>query len=86
MFLTKFYDAYFLQIFPGNVCDEVDVLVAILHQNLVVLAQTYGRQPLPKVVLQEDQKNVCLLFSAMSIVLDQTVLFSCSALQSHPHQ
>lgn len=51
-YLTQLGDAYFLQIFPGDVCDEVDVFVAVLHQHLVVLAQTYGRQPFPQVALQ----------------------------------
>ena len=29
--LTQFGDAYFLQVLPSDVGDEVDVLVAVLH-------------------------------------------------------
>lgn len=31
VFLTQFGDAYFLQILPGDVGDEFDVLITILY-------------------------------------------------------
>lgn len=57
--LTQLGDAYFLQVLPGDVGDELDVLVAVLHQHLVVLAQTNGRQPLSQAGLWEGQKHEC---------------------------
>lgn len=37
---TEFGYANFLQILPRDVCDKLDVFVAILDQNLVILTQS----------------------------------------------
>ena len=50
--ITQFVDADLLEVLPGDVGHVVDVLVALLGESLVVLAQPQQVQPLQHVVLK----------------------------------
>lgn len=54
--LTQFGDANLLQVLPGDISDEVDVLVAVLHQYLVVLGQADHGEPQRQVGLGREHR------------------------------
>lgn len=55
--LTQLGDANLLQVLPGDVGDEIDVLIAVLHQHLVILAEPNHGQPERQVCLGRRRKS-----------------------------
>lgn len=57
MCLTEFSDPNLLQVFEADVRDKVNIFIAVLYQNLVVLAQTQVRQPVCQIGLKTQKTH-----------------------------
>ena len=55
---TEFLDADVLQVFPGDVCQVVDAVVALVHQCLVVVLQVEESQPARHITLQHTYTSL----------------------------
>ena len=56
LLLTQSLDANLLQILPGDVCDIVYVIIALIGQGVVVLFQSQHPQPIKNVVLKKKRR------------------------------